>query len=62
MNRTWWYGRGEAENLWSIGTVGIAPVPVVVKNSLRNVPEKSFREWVCLQISHTRTEQFFFKK
>jgi len=51
-----------AENLWSIGTVGIAPVPVVVKNNLRNVPEKSFREWVCLQISHTRTEQFFFKK
>ncbi len=51
-----------AENLWSIGTVGIAPVPVVVKNNLRNVPEKSFREWVCLQISHTRPEQFFFKK
>jgi len=46
---------------WSIGTVSLAPT-VVVKNNLRNVPEKSFREWVCLQISHTRTEQFFFKK
>jgi len=50
------------ENLWSIGTVGLAPTIVVVKNNLRNVPEKSFREWVCLQINHTNPEQYFFKK
>jgi len=31
-----------AENLWTIGTVGMAPFPLTVKNNLRNVPEKGY--------------------
>lgn len=50
------------QNIWGIGTVGIAPVPVVVKDTLRNVPEKATRDWVLIMISHTNPEQFFFSK
>jgi len=35
----------QAENLWTIGTVGLAPHPIVVKNSLRNVPERGYWGW-----------------
>jgi len=31
-----------AENLWTIGTVGMAPFPLTVKNNLRNVQEKDY--------------------
>jgi len=37
--------RAQAENLWTIGTVGLAPHPLVVKNTLRNVPEKGYWGW-----------------
>ncbi|MCD6574436.1 hypothetical protein J7K97_02000 [Candidatus Aerophobetes bacterium] len=31
-----------AENLFVIGTVGMAPKVIVVKNNLRNIPEKAY--------------------
>lgn len=31
----------QAENIWVIGTVGFPPVPVLVNNRIRNVPQKS---------------------
>lgn len=34
-----------AKNLWIIGTVGSIPQPVIVKNNLRNIPEKL--QWAC---------------
>ncbi len=34
--------RSQAENLWSIGTVGMAPRPVVVNNNLNNVPQSGY--------------------
>ncbi len=37
--------RSQAENLWSIGTLGLAPQPVVVHNSLRNVPKQGYWGW-----------------
>lgn len=37
--------RSQAENLWSIGTLGLAPQPVVVHNSLGNVPERGYWGW-----------------
>ena len=37
--------RSQAENLWTIGTVGLAPQPVVVSNKLRNVPTKGYWGW-----------------
>lgn len=34
-----------AENLWTIGTVGLAPFPLIVSNELKNVPEKGYWGW-----------------
>jgi peptide/nickel transport system substrate-binding protein len=37
--------RSQAENLWTIGTVGLAPQPVVVSHALRNVPRRGYWGW-----------------
>ncbi|MDP6054287.1 MAG: ABC transporter substrate-binding protein, partial [Candidatus Latescibacteria bacterium] len=37
--------RSQAENLWTIGTLGLAPQPVVVSNTLRNVPHFGYWGW-----------------
>jgi peptide/nickel transport system substrate-binding protein len=37
--------RSQAENLWTIGTVGLAPHPLVVSNRLRNVPKAGYWGW-----------------
>jgi len=34
-----------AENQWSIGTVAGALQPIVVRNGIRNVPEKAYFSW-----------------
>lgn len=54
--------RSQAENLWVIGTVGYAPVAVLVKNSLRNVLETNMWGWDNLMLNNARPEQFFFKE
>ncbi len=50
-----------AENLWVIGTVGMGPRPIIVKNNLRNVPEK-FAGWSQVASRRFNPEQYFFKK
>ena len=50
------------ENVWSIGTVGLAPTPLVIRKNFKNVPQKSFYEWLLLQISNTSPEQYFIKE
>ena len=37
--------RSNAENLWTIGTVGLAPQPVVISSRLRGVPEQGIWGW-----------------
>jgi len=37
--------RSQAENLWTIGTLGLAPQPVVVSNKLHNVPPFGYWGW-----------------
>jgi len=37
----------QAENLWVIGTVGLAPVPIIVASNLRNVPDEQLWGWDC---------------
>ena len=37
--------RSQAENLWTIGTVGLAPQPIVVSDRLHNVPKKGYWGW-----------------
>ena len=35
----------QAENLWTIGTVGMAPHPVIVHEKLKNVPDEGYFSW-----------------
>ncbi|MDJ0881485.1 MAG: ABC transporter substrate-binding protein [Gammaproteobacteria bacterium] len=37
--------RSNAENLWSIGTVGLGPQPIVVSKRLKNVPTQGYWGW-----------------
>ena len=37
--------RSQAENLWTIGTLGLAPQPVVVSDQLGNVPTRGYWGW-----------------
>lgn len=37
--------RSNAENLWSIGTIGLAPQPLVISNRLKNVPPRGYWGW-----------------
>jgi peptide/nickel transport system substrate-binding protein len=37
--------KSSAENVWTIGTVGLAPQPVVVSHRLKNVPTMGFWGW-----------------
>jgi peptide/nickel transport system substrate-binding protein len=39
--------QAQAENLWVIGTVGLAPVPICVASNLVNIPEESLWGWDC---------------
>jgi hypothetical protein len=54
--------KSQAENIWTIGTVGAAPQMMAVRNTLRNVPEKGIWAWDDLYINPYYPEQFFFKK
>ncbi len=37
--------RSNAQNLWSIGTVGLAPQPIIVGKRLHNVPAQGYWGW-----------------
>jgi peptide/nickel transport system substrate-binding protein len=54
--------KSNAENLWTIGTVGLAPHPVIVRSNLRNVPEKVLFGWDTYFTYPYNTCQFFFKQ
>jgi peptide/nickel transport system substrate-binding protein len=52
----------EADNLWTIGTVGAVPSIAVVKNGFRNVPEAAVTDWIFMSPGNLDPAQFFFKK
>lgn len=54
--------KSHAENLWTIGTVGLAPVPIIARNTLRNIPEKGIWGWDYFWAMLYNPEQFFFKQ
>ena len=54
--------RSQAENLWTFGTVGVAPHPIVVNKNLRNVPETGLFGWDTLWMDAYSPEQFFFRQ
>ncbi len=55
--------RRTAEQVWTIGTVGLTPLPVVVKNNFRNVPEAAVPwDFVPMTPKNTFPEQYFIRQ
>jgi len=52
----------EAENTWVVGTVGLARLPVVAKNNLRNLPEEAWFGDSNTFWKSMSPEQWFFRK
>jgi peptide/nickel transport system substrate-binding protein len=48
------------ENLWSIGTVGMVPNPVVVKNNFMNVAENHTSDWIIMTPGTMDPAHFYF--
>jgi peptide/nickel transport system substrate-binding protein len=52
-----------AENQWTIGTVAGALQPIVVRNGLKNVPEKAFYSWEPTALLGVyRIDEFYWEK
>lgn len=52
----------QADNVWMIGTVGLAPYPIIVRQNLRNVPEVGVFSGDFLWLHGYHPEQFFLKQ
>lgn len=52
----------QAENLWSIGTVGNAPHPLMFSNDLGNLTEDGYWVWDSLWTWPVYPEQWYFKQ
>ncbi len=52
----------QAENLWVIGLVGEAPIPLIFSKDLGNVPEEGLWVWDSLRLSGRHPEQLFFRE
>lgn len=50
------------KNLWSIGVLQQLPIPVVVKDNLRNVPSNLPNSWTIRTPVNGSVEQFFIKQ
>jgi peptide/nickel transport system substrate-binding protein len=49
-----------SEGLWSIGTVGLTPALVVVKNNFKNVPKVHVSDWLIMSPGTTDPPQYYF--
>lgn len=49
-------------NMWSIGTIGLMPAPVIVSNRLRNVPETGLLAWDWVYLARYTPEQFYLEQ
>ena len=52
--------RISSEKLWTIGTVGMVPNPVVVKNNFMNVSENHTADWIIMTPGTMNPSQFYF--
>lgn len=52
----------QAENLWFIGTVGMAPYPIIINENLGNVPETGIYSGDLLWMDTYQPETFFLKQ
>ncbi|MFW5980711.1 MAG: ABC transporter substrate-binding protein, partial [Halanaerobiaceae bacterium] len=54
--------KAQAENLWTIGTVGLPPQPVIVSNDLKNVPKKGLWDWTLRYMRPFYPIQFYLEE
>lgn len=52
--------RISSEGLWTIGTVGMVPNPVVVKNNFMNVAENHTADWIIMTPGTQNPATFYF--
>lgn len=52
--------RLSTENLWTLGTVGMVPNPVVVKNNFMNVAENHTADWIIMTPGTMDPAHFYF--
>jgi peptide/nickel transport system substrate-binding protein len=52
--------RISTEKLWVIGTVGMVPTPVVVKNNFMNVPDTHTADWIIMTPGTLDPAHFYF--
>jgi peptide/nickel transport system substrate-binding protein len=51
-----------ARNLWTIGTVGLAPMPVVIRPGMRNVPTMGYWGWDSRFSATLHPETWYFEQ
>ncbi len=54
--------KAQAENLWCIGTVGMAPFPICVASNLTNIPDEQLWGWDCFFGVILGAPAWFFKQ
>ncbi|MGC8972295.1 MAG: ABC transporter substrate-binding protein [bacterium] len=54
--------KSNAENLWTIGTIGLTPQPIIAKNYLRNIPAEGLWGYDNLRTYAYFPAQIFIKK
>ncbi|HEX3052750.1 MAG TPA: ABC transporter substrate-binding protein [Aggregatilineaceae bacterium] len=52
--------KNATEQLWTIGTVGLVPTPVVVKNNFMNVSEHHTADWIIMTPGTQSPSHFYF--
>jgi len=53
--------RMSTENLWTLGTVGMVPNPVVVKNNFKNVDPNHTADWIIMTPGTMEPATFYFE-
>jgi peptide/nickel transport system substrate-binding protein len=52
--------RMSTEGLWGIGTVGLTPGPVIVRNGFMNVPDNHTADWIIMTPGTLDPSHFYF--
>ncbi len=50
------------DNLWTIGTIGLFPQPVIASAELRNLPDEGSASWDWGYLARYHPEQFYLAK
>lgn len=54
--------QAQADNLWTIGTIGRAPHPLIVNNDLRNIRDNGLWVWDTVHLATHDPSQIFFDR